>query len=188
MPAPMKHLIYLTLALFTFTIGCGQEETNAQEHVLTSFSDEQMDSADSSAERRLPVLSMRYTQALTDYIDTMFAVVKPDTLFIIAVPNDSGVLFPEEISGIKIAYWPGENAVQEAIQRRKTTISVNVVGWAEAFSSEFIIVTFFSNAQPQHNFHAYYSGLDSTQAFERDSVQIEYQYDNTVPLAEYLGK
>ena len=126
-----------------------------------------------------------YVAAIRDYIDTMFRTCKPDTIFINSENGTPAVVFPDQIDTVVIAMRRMDE-IEALAKRRRTTVSLNMVGWPDTLKAEFILVTFFDYGRPQHNMHLFYSCANGN--FTRDSLRIEYQYQNTIPLDQYLAR
>ncbi len=130
-------------------------------------------------------LTELFGRAIGEYIDTMFTAVKPDTLFIGRHAEFPAILLPAEIHGTKILVLTNEEAMAK-LKYRKSLIYLNVMGWPDELSAEFLIVTFFDAAKPQHNLHLHFSRPTPTAEFKRDGLSFEYPYSNTIPLEQYL--
>ncbi len=120
--------------------------------------------------------SNAYTEAIAQYIAAVYkgGVIRPDTLFIgknVDMPN---IVLPDSIANIKVHLISSESA-QRKLTYRKSLVYLNVVGWLEKKTSEFIVVTFFE-FKPQHNCKMLFNNTADFRQMDLVSIKWEYPY------------
>jgi hypothetical protein len=120
-------------------------------------------------------ISAGYAIAIGEYIKAMHKDAKPltDTLFIGVLDNIPDVDLPATIQGANVLIL--DEAEQKELQRRRSSVFLNVISWTDAVSPEYLIVT-FKDFKPQHNCTILLKRNATTDGWELDSLDFEYPY------------
>ncbi len=115
-----------------------------------------------------------YTRAISEYITAKYktGVSRPDTLFIGKNVDMPDIELPREIGGI-ITYLISSEDGQKKLKYRTSLVYLNVVGWIEKHTSEFIIVS-FPEFKPQHICTLHFKNGPMRGALVLDSMKFEY--------------
>lgn len=115
-----------------------------------------------------------YVFALGEYIKATYGAAElPDTLFVGKNADMPKIELPANINGINVLLVSSDEA-KKKLRYRNTLVYINIVGWIDKSSAEFILVK-FHEFQPIHNCHI---NLKYTKKKEilLDSIRFEYPY------------
>lgn len=118
-----------------------------------------------------------YCRAISEYIKAVYksGIARPDTLFIGKNVDMPGTIkLPGAIEGITTVLITSE-AAEKKLNYRKSLVYLNVVGWLDKDSSEFIVVTFFE-FKPQHNCSMHFKNNPKSKEMELERLKFEYIY------------
>ncbi|MES2703650.1 MAG: hypothetical protein V4649_13500 [Bacteroidota bacterium] len=122
--------------------------------------------------------SKAYSRALDEYIKAVYpkGTAKPDTLFIGKNEHMDGVKLPGVVQGATVDLLTSEDA-QKKLSYRRSLIYLNIVGWLDKHTAEFLIVTFLE-FKPQRHCYLYFTNAAGGE-MKLDSLRFKYPYGNT---------
>lgn len=124
-------------------------------------------------------VSDAHNRAILEYLNAVYKNAHaPDTLFIGDNDDAPGVEYLPSINKTALCFIKYEKA-EKKLEYRNNMVYVNVAGWVFKTKGEFIIVTFFNRAEPQHNCHLYFS-KPSRNNLVLDSVKFKFPYEKSI--------
>lgn len=124
-------------------------------------------------------LTKIYSRAISDYIAEVSKqdLMVPDTLYFGKRNNGQSddfpdIALPETINNIKIRLIEPElgKKIQE---EKKSRVYINLIGWVDKDSAEFIFVTFSNGFEHKFDCHIYYQYVSDRAAFDLTKSRIE---------------
>lgn len=130
-----------------------------------------------------------YSQAIEAYIAAVYKKDKTnfETLFLGKRIDFPDIDLPAEISGTKILLLTPEESAQHKPAYSKTSPYINLIGFVENGTAEFIFVTFYPEYQHQYDCYMNFIYNPEKKAFDLDKLRIEVLVRNQEGKAEHYA-
>lgn len=166
-----------TIALAACT-GQGPSKQNSKEIIADRLSNKDISQTDTAKVSSYDLTKI-YSQAISDYIKEVSKqdLIVLDTLYFgkrnNGQPDDfPNIVLPATINNIKIRLI--EPKVGKKLQEeKKSSVYINLIGWVDEDSAEFIFVTFSNGFEHKFDYHIYYGYDSDRMEFDLTKSRIE---------------
>lgn len=166
-----------TIALAACTVQ-GPSKQNPEAIIADRLSDKDISQTDTAKVSSYDLTKI-YSQAIADYIKEVSKqdLMVLDTLYFgkrnNGQPDDfPDIILPETINNIKIRLIEPEVG-KKLQEEKKSGIYINLIGWVDEDSAEFIFVTFSNGFEHKFDYHIYYEYDSDRMEFDLTKSRIE---------------
>ena len=180
----MKPKLLITTLLIGTTVfssaSCSAHDKSVTEQTQTAPVNSPGDKIKSnaqpdSASLQKALLVKTYTQAIADYLKAVQLKDKLtfDTLYLGKNVQFPDIQLPENLNGSHILLLNQESANSNQALYKKNCPFINIIGWVDNESAQFIFVTFYPEFNHQFDYFINYKFNSESKAFELDSIEFE---------------